>query len=51
MVAKVHAEVVRWQRALETVIHKIIEKEMLERDLGIKFTEPRGCEGVGGAQF
>ena len=38
-----------WQQALEAVVHKITAKEAFEQELGIKFAEPRGCEGVGGA--
>ena len=36
-----------WQQALEAVVRKITAKEAFEQELGIKFAEPWGCEGVG----
>ena len=46
---KTPTEVVFWQQALETIAKKITAKEVFERELDIKFEEPRGCEGAGGA--
>ena len=40
---------VLWQQALEAIVHKITVKETFERELSIKFAEPRGCEGAGNA--
>ena len=39
--AKTYAEAVQWKMALE-VMMAWLEEEMLERELGIDFTEPRG---------
>ena len=47
---------VYWQQALETVVHKITEKDTFKQELCVKFTKLQGGDEVstattGGTQF
>ena len=47
MVVNTLIGVIHWQRALKTVVWKLIEDEILDQELDIEFVGPRECEGVG----